>query len=246
MERSQEHRREALKTDSELYETVDSTIRAEELRKKREDFDEKVIRLANKVVDYEQKGPQFEYLTEMMRTFLDVTVQLQGTMEALSAVNDAMECLNDAILFIDSSLAFDRDLISSSLETKYGFFARMRQRRQIKRAIRNNTNRMMAMVESINGKFGMAMAITDALKIACYKMKSMMDRSRRKSEKRRAKIKTSGGSVPLTGEASAADLVLARVRSERGIGDVPPAPSSDKTDGGDGSSATAGGIDDIL
>lgn len=243
MAKLQEHRREAIRTDSGLYENVDSALRAEELRRKREEFDSKVIRLANKVVDYEQKGPEFQYLTEMMLTFLDVTVQLQGTMEVLSAVNDAMECLTDAINFIDNSLSYDRDLMQGSLETKYGFFNRMKQRRMIRRAIRNNTNRMMAMVESINGKFGMAMALTDALKDSCVKMKSMMDKSRRKSEKRRAKMKSGTGSVPLTGATSATDSILARVRSERGLGDKPEAPAAP---GGSGTDAAAGGIDDIL
>lgn len=244
MARQEQNTREVISADADVYGAVDSALRADELRRKRKEFDDKVMRLANKVVDYQQKGPEFQYLTDMMLTFLDVTVQLQGTMEVLSAVNDAMECLTDAIKFIDSSLSYDQDLITDSLQTKYGVFARIKQRRQIKRAIKNNTNRMLAMVESINGKFGMAMALTDALKNSCVKMKIMMDKSRRKSEKRRAKM-AGGASVPLAGSSSATDAILAQVREKRGLSSAPaPAAPSDAPAGTSSSPVTD--IDDIL
>ncbi len=210
-------------------------MRLERRRKERsKQFDAKLLELANKAVDFRLKYGEENYLTELMTTFLDVALQLKEVIEVLSAVNVAMECLSDAIGFIDAAINFDQNLFEESLQQKYGAFARWRRRRKARKAIRNNVGRVKAIVDGLLVKYEMAVEIMDSLKTACGKMQKCMKKNSLTEKKSKAAMGEKFGTP------SAAAQMIADIMKERGIEGAPSSSVSPEKDGG------VSGIDDIL
>ena len=215
-------------------------MRRERARKQRSaQFDAKLKELANKAVDFRLKYGENNYLTELMMTFLEVATQLKEVVEVLSAVNVAMECLSDAIGFIDAAISFDEKLFDDSLQQKYGVLARWKRRRKARKAIRNNVGRVQAIVEGITMKYQMAIEVMGSLKTACVKMQKCMKKKSLAGKKDKA---SKGESF---GKPTAANDLINEVLRERGLseselGSVPSEPASAKGEGG------VSDIDDIV
>jgi len=211
-------------------------MRLERARKQRSaQFDAKLKELANKAVDFRLKYGENNYLTELMMTFLEVATQLKEVVEVLSAVNVAMECLSDAIGFIDAA----ERLFDDSLQQKYGVLARWKRRRKARKAIRNNVGRVQAIVEGITMKYQMAIEVMGSLKTACVKMQKCMKKKSLAGKKDKA---SKGESF---GKPTAANDLINEVLRERGLseselGSVPSEPASAKGEGG------VSDIDDIV
>lgn len=229
---------------AELQGNIDKLHLERERKQRAKQFDAKLLELANKAVDFRLKYGQDNYLTELMVTFLDVGLQLKEVVEVLTAVNIAMECLSDAIGFIDAAINFDQNLFEDSMQTKHGVFARWKRRRQAKRAIRNNVGRVKSIIEGIIMKYRMALDITTALKTSCVKLQKSMN-SRSITDKKKNLTKGSGKSF---GTPSGAQQMIAEIMKERGI----TAEGADGTGASDASGASGApsdgvsNIDDIL
>lgn len=213
-------------------------LKIERLQRERtrrsQQFDAKLKELANKAVDFRIKYGEENYLTELMMTFLEVATQLKEVVEVLSAVNVAMECLSDAIGFIDAAISFDEKLFDESLQQKYGVLARWKRRRKARKAIRNNVGRVQAIVEGITMKYQMAIEVMGSLKAACVKMQKCMKKKSLAGKKDKA---SKGESF---GKPTAASDLINEVLRERGLSesDLPSsAPSAP--------AASSGGVSDI-
>lgn len=156
----------------------------ERLRVERsQQFDRRIEGLANQAVDRMLEYGEEDYLTQMLTTFLDLAIQLKETMKSLSAINLAMECLDDAVKFMDDSMKSDEMLMKSWRAENYGFFARLKKKREMKKAIRNNVGRMQMTVDGLMLKYQMATDITAALQSAMGKMTAKMKKQRAKKKK---------------------------------------------------------------
>jgi len=238
-----EERMQVYDPNAELQSDLEK-MKLERQRKNRsEQFDKRLVDLANKAVDFRIKYGDEHYLTELMVTFLDVALQLKEVIEVLAAVNVAMECLSDAIGFIDAAISFDEQLFKESTEQKYGFFARMRRRRLAKRAMRNNVGRMKSMVQGLMDKYKMAIGITTSLKNSCAKMQKVMSSKSMANKKGKA----AGGAS--FGTPVAAKSMIDQVMKERGLSEEQVGSgSSDGTKADDTTSKDGGigSIDDIV
>ena len=112
---------------------------AREKERKEQHFEEGLSKLVDKVIEEELKAQQNQgqqtIIGEVLMTFLDVALEMKEMMKTMQAINVAMECLGDAIGFLDQALEFDNQLISNSLEVKYGFFQRWKQKQQQKEGV---------------------------------------------------------------------------------------------------------------
>ena len=205
-------------------------IDANTLKAKREQYDEKIYNLANKVIDYEEQGPEYEGIARMLTGFLVASIQLKSMIEVIAAINDAMAALTDAIEFIDEALKFDQNMLAGSLRVKYGFFERRRQRRQIKQARRNNLNRIKTIIDTIKWKYKMALDLVDAFSKLGEEIGAMMSKPQRRKKKRNVGNSFSGNVE--------VEKILNKIREERNgssapaSGGAPAAPAGGGSDGG--------------
>lgn len=204
---------------------------------KSSEFDAKLQALANKAVDMQLKYGEEHYLTQILTTFLDVAIQLREVMETLSSINVAMECLNEAITFIDDAMIYDEQIMGEWQQQNYGFFARRKRKRKMRQVINNNVGRMKSVVDGLMLKYEMTMEITGALKNATGKMQKYMSKNGMSGKK---------GKNDAPPEKSAASMMIADIIKSRGEnGD--PAVGGSAPAGGTGAAPAKsnGGVSDI-
>ncbi len=214
-------------------------IRQEQLQQQKEEreknFNEGLIRLAERVMEYEQMGDQSTYF--VLKTFLDLAVEIQELMKNLNSISDAMYCLTEAIGFIDNSMKLDDERYTQSLAVKYGFFQRMKQKKKAKKAIKNNAARIQSLVDNISMKYEMASSMTQAMAKLGVKIKMKTEKVMAKS-KARADKQGLGGAMQQT--ASKGDRFLEKLRAEKAGAGEGSAPVSGVGKSDDGASGVAG------
>ena len=222
---------EKISSDSygEIFDSIEKNKRIREKERKQAEFDQRILDLADKALEYENKDENTYVLLE---SFLEVAIEMKNLMETMSAINVAMETISDAIGFIDAAIAFDNVLMEESLATNYGFFARLKLRAKMRKTIRNNRGRVLAIAKSLEMKYKMATDMQKALSGVGAKLKSAIGKKRKKSKT------TAESSTP-----SAAKLFLAERKASVG--------GSDGTTGSVASSSSGAGssssdISDIL
>lgn len=193
-----------------------------EREQKSSEFDAKLQALANKAVDMQLKYGEEHYLTQILTTFLDVAIQLREVMETLSSINVAMECLNEAITFIDDAMIYDEQIMGEWQQQNYGLFARWKRKRKMRQVIHNNVGRMKSVVDGLMLKYEMTMEITGALKKATGKMQKYMSKNGMAGKK---------GKTDAAPEKSAASMMIADIIKARGV----------EGDGASEGSSSAGG-----
>ena len=210
---------------------------AREKERKEQHFEEGLSKLVDKVIEEELKAQQNQgqqtIIGEVLMTFLDVALEMKEMMKTMQAINVAMECLGDAIGFLDQALEFDNQLISNSLEVKYGFFQRWKQKQQQKKAMKNNMHRMEMVVQSITMKYQMATSMMDMFGSMNTKLHKMMNLRMEKRQKAK-KVETTVSS----NADSPARKMIAEAMASRGLTPTtaPSAPATaPSVSGGDNS-----------
>ena len=181
-----------------------------------------------------------DHLTVLMQAFLEVAIELQDMMQTINSVSTAMECLSDAITFIDDAISFDRLIFEQSAAQSHGFFSRMKARRMMKKAIKNNTGRMYELAESMVYKYKMVVQMSDSMQEACLNMKEVMGKQAEKRKKKLEKKNADAPQAQINNSNERVKKFIRDVKVKKGLADEEDAPAS-------ASSAPAnGGIDDIV
>ena len=137
---------------------------AREKEQRKIDFRAKQDQLLNQLIELEQEyGPDY-YLVEMLSTFYEASVEMENVMKSMESVNMAMECVTEALSFLDATIQFDQQLMDQSNKQNYGFWARMRMKSQMRKTRRNNIGRMKAMVSGLMFKYKMMTDMVKSLK----------------------------------------------------------------------------------
>ena len=214
----------------------------ERLKEQRENqqkqFEDKILELADKVILFEQTRGEQDSLTILLATFLDAAIEMRDLMETMTAINVAMECLTEAISFMDSAINFDTVLVQGTLAENHGFIARWKARRQMKKAINNNIGRMKQVSDGLVMKFKMVQTTISSMSTVADKLKGFMA----KSTAKKAKASAKNGTVSTT--PSRASALLAERRAAAGGSSAPAAVGGSAPSAPTGSGA--GSIDDIL
>ncbi len=217
-----------------------------EMKRKNQDFDAKLEKLANKTVDIlMESNEDNDFLAEMMTSFLDVALEMKRVIKTLDSINIATGCIYEAISFVDVAINYNDGLQKSSLQQDHGFFSRWKRKRQIRKAIRNNNNRMKSAIDSILGQFEMSQEIVESLRVMSERMHISMAKGKAKREKRAAKKGVTLTPTLKENGTSPAKELIAKIMKERGL--TPPTTVTSGTDSNTSGAGTgAGDISDIL
>ncbi len=210
----------------DLINEVQREARELQLKRKQEkdkkNFEKGLVRLAEMVIEKEKDPNDTLYI--LLRSFLDVALEMQVLMANISAINEAMSCMTDAISFIDSAINLDKLFIEESTKQNYGFFARMKMKRQQRKAIRNNVNRMYALADTIYMKYDMANSMSQAMAKMGIKLKSKVKKASEKARKKALKTGTTSAVDTATANGNA---FLDKIRAKNnGSSDAPSSPST--------------------
>lgn len=167
-----------------------------ELRKKKqmENMDAKMQQLAQKAIEFLEQYGEEDYRYQMMVTFLDVSFQMKDAIALIDAVDIATEYLEEAIHFMDDSLSYQDQFNKQLMAKQYGFFARWKRRREMRKAMKYNRYRLDTMIKTMLGRVELAQDITDMMRTGFegmrYSMAKTEARRRKKEAKRAAKSGT--------------------------------------------------------
>lgn len=214
----------------EVISELDKTRQRRQKEQRQKDFDKRVVQLADKAIEFAQKRGQDDGLTVLLVNFLDVALQMKNLMETMSAINVAMECLSDAIGFLDAAIDFDNYLMDESLMHNYSLFQRWKQKRKMRKTIKNNYGRMVAISNGLAMKYKMATDMMKSLSTVGEKLKKVVSKTASKKAKQSQKT---GKPV----EQTAAQAFLAERMKANGVAPTAEVSSSSSDDSG---------IDDIL
>lgn len=205
----------------------------ENMRAAREQFDQRILDLADKALEFQRTRGEQDPITEILTTFLEVSLELRDTMQTLEAITGAMQCVTEAISFMDNAINVDQDMMDMTLEHKYTAFTRIKQRIKHYRVMRNQKARTQMIVSQIAAKMKMAQDMVQGMRAFSESMKRSMEK---KNKKRK-------GSAPTNSRAAA---FLASRAQETGAasGSAPsgPAPAAPTTMSDSGSGASTGGV----
>ena len=219
---------------------VDSVMMEAERQKKLQTLDRQINTLAERALAFEDQYGADDYRTQIMTIFLEVTLEMKSTIDLLSDVGVALQCIGQAIGCIDDVLNMQQEFLNVSLEQKYGFFERMRRKRKMRKAMRNNVARMQQMAEMLIGSQKMAMSVVSALRSSCVKMKAVAEKNFQKQAKRDQKMKSQDGA---SAQPSLARKLMDEMRAKQngnGAGSGSGSGSGGGTGNGAGASTTSG------
>ena len=153
--------------------------------------------------------------------------------------------MNDAIQFLDTAIDFDNMMIEQSLDQNYGFFARMRHKRKMKKAIRNNIGRMRQIADGLKMKYSMATDMMKALSGVSSQLKTSIVKSKKKKEAKAEKARKKGLPVEEV-TPTAAELYIADYKKRNGLDDGEEGTEKTPDTATGSGSSDVSNIDDIL
>ena len=213
-----------------LRKQQEEEMKRNELQAQREQFDEGLNRLADLAVEY-QTTRQDDSITDLLTTFLDVALEMQEMMQTVEAVNLAMQCVNEAINFLDTANKMDEDMITATMETKYNVFTYWKQKIRNQQAIRNHRNRIRNFANNLGMKFDMARGMVDAMQDFAKSLNRTAKRQKKKG----------GGAGP----SSRAQAFMAERAKARGV-QAPTFEGGGAPQGGAPAASGSGDYSDIF
>ena len=191
--------------------------------RKRAMFQEKKMELAEQVAEFEE---QDNPMASMMMTMLDVVIQMESTINMINGVNVAFDCISQALGCIDGLIDFNQGIFAESLTHNYGFFARLKRKREQRKAIRNNASRIKQVCDNIQATLDMAQDMSASMSELSTRVAIMMNKSAVKQEKRRKKqLKNAGITAPTVQGSAAARALVDGVKARKAGGDDAPTSS---------------------
>lgn len=197
------------------------------------------------------------YLSQILMTFLDVSIQMEGAIKTMQSVSKAMMCIGQAMGCMDDILQSYQLVLEGSMEHKYGYFQRRKNKKRLKKAIANNAGRMLQICDSLVGSQELAMSIASSLERASKKMQALMQKNQKKQQKLRAKQNGASG-APSVNSSKAEEMVNRIVAAKNGGGSAPETQSAggaelggsvggaDKPQAPSAGGVNDSGIDDII
>ena len=209
-----------------------------ELKQKHIEFDQRVEKVHKMLIEYaiKYKNDPENYNLMLIKMLYDVIIQMKEAIDNIQAIRETTSVLFEAIDFIDLSLDDMTTMFTASLGHDYGFFARLKRKREMKRAQRNMQGRMEAMADTINGIQDMSIGITQALYESTERMKKSMDKAAKKRQKKNGGKGGSGAPAVRT----KSDEEIEKYRQEHpeefggdaGVSEETAAPSETTSGGG--------------
>lgn len=160
---------------------VNTELHEQKIRETRNEFNSRIDAIADKIIEFRERNAE-EYLIDMLKTFLDVALDMRDLMDALEATSQGMQCIATAVGFIDEMLEFNMGMFETSLNHNYGFWARLKEKRRIRKAIRNNAGRMKMVVYNMTSQLKFAQELVGEMKNVTVQLKKATGKKGKKGE----------------------------------------------------------------
>lgn len=230
-------RQEQVQSENTTYEftqEIDREIQERKLQERMQKLDQRMESVLSKYLEFEATYGENDYRTTLMKSVLETAVAMRDIINTLSGIKEAFNYMFEAMDIVDLTFNIFQEGLLNSTKADYGFFARLKQKRQIRKAIKNNVNRM----NQITTMMGAMQNIADTTVLAIAKSSRRMQTAMTKRNKKLNK-KNGGKSTPTDGTPSAVDQMIARAKEERGI----PTNTTTTTTKPTGGNSTSGEID---
>lgn len=232
MAKDEQKQRDILDEEEQEINAKVEEVRRKQEEKRREkavevsknNFKAKKEKLANRAAEFVIKYGKEDYRSQIMLTFLDVALQMEDAINLTHDVGTAMGCITEAITCMDDILTTNEFQIEGTVAVKYGFFARRKRKKQLRKAIRNNAGRMKQICDTLVGNQEMAQSIVNSLKKSSMKMQRMMQKNAEKQKKREIKYNPAAASSPSQAELLVDGIV--KSKSDSGEGTAPASPAA--------------------
>ncbi len=234
---------------SDLDRETDRIMLEMKSKDQKQRFDKKVEDIAQRCADYIDMYGEEDYRSSMMMSFLDVALLMKESIVMITDMKDAIKCMTDAAECIDGVYEELFTSFEGTLEKNYGPFARMRQRRKLRKTLNNNIGRMISMTDAIVGGHKMAMSMVSSMQNMSLKLTNRVNKMNKQNQRKNEKSANAGVTVPTE---SAGKKVVDEILKNRKAGDgapfsnggTNPTPTAPTT--GADVKPSGGGYDDIL
>ena len=218
---------------------IDRELQERQLQERMVKLDQRMESVLTKYLEFEATYGENDYRTTLMKSVLETAVAMRDIINTLSGIKEAFSYMFEAMDIVDLTFNIFQEGLLSSTKTSYGFFARMKQKRQIKKAIRNNVNRMNQITTMMGAMQNIADTTILAIAKSSRKMQTAMTKRNKKLNKKNGGTSTSNDGTP-----SAVDQMIARAKEERGM----PTTTTTTTTKPTGGSSSSGeiNVDDII
>ena len=209
---------------------------AKKMEESKKNFDGNIMLLAERALEAQQERGAEDSITELLVNFLEVALEMKETMSTLTAINGAMQCITDAISFLDSAVDMDQAMMDVTLQHKYGLFSRIRQKVRTMRAISNHRRRMKQIIANLSAKMQMAESMVAIMKKFSQNMQKTNARKKKKA------AAAGGAAAPSRAAAFLADLAKTK-GVDTSAAPAAAAPATDSAPDTSGGVGMVGGVD---
>jgi len=243
-------RLEQVQGDNTTYEfetEIDRELQERKLKERMDKLDQRMESVLTKYLEFEAKYGENDYRTTLMKSVLETAVAMKDIIDTLSGVKEAFNYMFEAMDIIDLTFNIFQEGLLNSTKSDYGFFARLKQKRQIRKAIRNNVNRMNQITTMMGAMQNIADTTIVAIAKSSHRMQTAMAKRNKKLNKRKG-----GTTAPTDGTSSAVDQMIIKAKQERGISTTTTTTTGGEsstggnTPTGSGSSTGEIDVDDII
>ena len=224
-----------------IKERVETEQRENEMELRKQNLEKRLQNTLEKYIEFEQDYGEEDYRTVMMKSILETAVMMKDTLKTLECIKEAFQYMFEAMDIVDLVFNLFQDNLENSLGNNYGFFARLRQKRRLKKAIRNNISRMKQITTMISGMQSISTTTVKALQKSSYQMKKKLDKQNNKKKKG---VQTVDATTELVNQ------MIADAKKQKGVEVKVDTPTVDEPKGDEPKNGPKGapkdtGIDDL-
>lgn len=219
----------------EIKRRQEEVRRAKQIQTSKDNFNAKILKLQERTADFVMQYGKDDYRSQIMMTFLNVSIEMRDAINLTSDIGTAMSCITEALGCMDNILKENVFQIEGTLGENYGFWARRKRKKMLKKAINNNAGRMKSICDMLIGNQQMAQSVVNSLRDSSLKMQTMIQKNNKRQAKINAKNASSGAPLP----PSAGEKIVDDIIKARG-GSVPESGSDTSTGGASGGGTSSG------
>lgn len=220
-----------------VNETVEKEAKERQLQEAKKKLDLKLADLEQQMFHFAELYGIEDYRTQLMMQLHEVSIVALEQVELINGVTVATSYLFDTIEFFDESLNFQNEMMSTSLQKKYGMFARLKNWVRGRRVTRNIKNRMAMFSTRIRQIQGISQAIVTSISKATMDAQKKMERNKVKQSKKN----------PSETPAESRSLQMVREYLAKKSGGMTATSGSEPTSAGSAPAGNGGlNVDDIL
>lgn len=220
--------------EEKISSSMAQAIKEGEILQRKEESDRSIIQLVDKYIDSENTyGPDY-FSTIMLKTFVELILDLKKASEDMLVMKDSMSALDQTLRLIDSSMHFMDEIMVVDESNDYSYANRLKSKKTMKKYKKNNKRRVIAMMDKFKN-------ITEMANLSKDMMLDLSNWTKNMTKQNKIKAKKKGESNVASG-SQLSPLAQKMIDERKQLKGIPTEGSGANNKDG---MATAGGIGDI-